>query len=120
MDIRLDADHALYLRTEGGARAAQLSLVFGSDARGHLFVEFGVAVFDGCAPEEAVPTTVLGQDALEVVAPGPWTELIWPAVPERPWGTYGLSGSFSEVRMHAMAATMERGIEASAGADIGC
>jgi hypothetical protein len=117
--IRIDRSGPLYVDTRDGQRAAQLGLVFGSAGQRHLIVQFGVAVLDGCAPEEASATTVSGQDALVYASPGPWTDLIWPATHEHPTGTYGLSGSFSSEVMLTMAASMPA-VRGPAMLDVGC
>lgn len=117
--IRIARSSPLYLVTRDGKRAAQLSLVFGATGRRHLIMQFGVAVLDGCAPEEASPATVSGQDALVYATLGPWTDLIWPATHEHPAGTYGLSGSFPKDVMLAMAASMPL-VTAHAPSDVGC
>ena len=68
-DIRLNPTAGLYLDTRDGVRAAHLQLTYGDQRV--VVLQFGVAVFDGCAPEEAVPTNVAGERALIIARSGP-------------------------------------------------
>jgi hypothetical protein len=87
--------------------------------QGSLLIEFGVSSLDGCAPEDSISVQISGQEGLLREAPGPSTELIWPATLEHPEGTYGLSGSFSSEEALAMARSMSPAPVAS-HSDIGC
>jgi hypothetical protein len=116
-DVRV-APRPLYIQTIDGVRSAQLHLLFGST--GHLYVEWGVSQLDGCAPEDSISVTVNGQQGRLREAPGDrWTELIWPATLERPFGALGLAGSFPRAQLLAMARSMKPPPPAAA-TDVGC
>src|SRR5712692_10295748 len=84
-DIELDpqGQGPLLLVTRAGHRAAQLSLVF-DKGRKHLIVQWGVALLDGCAPEDSIPVSISGAQGRLRESPGPWTEIIWPADARNP------------------------------------
>lgn len=116
-DIRL-APRPLYVQTIDGQRSAQLHLLFGK--RGHLYVQWGVSELDGCAPEDSVTVMVAGQPGrLREAGDGRWTELIWPASLERPYGSLGLAGSFTKDQVLAMARSMNP-VQAPIVTDVGC
>ncbi|TMK86527.1 MAG: hypothetical protein E6G44_03060 [Actinobacteria bacterium] len=114
--IRLDPHHGVYLVTEGGQRAAHLTLVFGK--AGSLLIQYGVAQLDGCAPEDSIPVQISGQEG-RLRTDGHYLDLIWPATLEHPWGTFGLSGPFSKEKILAMARSMNPA-PASTATDVGC
>lgn len=118
-DIRPDPRGTVLLATEGGVRAAQLSLVFGKGGKGHLIVQYGVSRLDGCAPEHSVPVRVGAVDGRLRESPGPWSELIWPATLDHPQGTLGLTGSFAGSRILEMARAMT-GAPRSEASAVGC
>ena len=96
-----------------------LHLEFGSHE--HLYLQYGVATFDGCGADTARQTTVLGQPAMySSSGRPPWTELIWPATPKHPEGRYGVTGNLTLRRALAMAESMERRRVRSIRATIGC
>jgi hypothetical protein len=115
-DIRIDRNMGLFVFTSGGQRTAQLSWVFGKGDI--LLIQYGVAVFDGCAPEDSIPVRVSGQSGRLRMA-GNHSDLIWPATLERPWGTYGLSGPFSRQKILPMARSMTPAVASNAH-DVGC
>jgi hypothetical protein len=116
---RPDPHGSVLLATEGGERAAQLSLVFGSGGKGHLIVQYGVSRLDGCAPEHSVAVRVGRLDGRLRESPGPWSELIWPATLDHPQGTLGLTGSFAGSRILEMARSTTRAPR-SVASDVGC
>jgi hypothetical protein len=97
----------LHPLTIDGEWSAQVHVAL-ADGR-PLVIEFGVALLDGCAPEDSVPVrigTEPGRLRISKEPTGTWVELIWPATLVHPEGSYGLSSSFSRSEILTMARTM--------------
>ena len=61
-------------------------------AEERVYLQYGVATFDGCGRDAAHPTTVLDRPALYSRHPGQ-TTLIWPATPGHPDGRFGITAA---------------------------
>jgi len=113
------ARRPVYVSTFDAGVSAMLHLEFGS--REHLYLQYGVATYDGCGADSAKTTTVLGRPAMyNSSRQALWTELIWPATPKHPEGRYGLTGNVTLRQARAMADSMERARVHALHTTMGC
>jgi hypothetical protein len=103
----LASHDALYSARYGKKTAWFLQLEW-PDKR-HLFLQYGVALFDGCGGDTAKPVQIGNQPGMIYVSPGHrWSDLIWPATRKHLQGVYGLAGSFTREGILRLARSMER------------
>jgi hypothetical protein len=75
----------------------------------NLIVEYGQAGFDGCGPTHPQRVSIGDhRGVMQVHKRGkhPYTTVVWPATPQHPVGTYGLSGNFSASELLRFARAM--------------
>jgi hypothetical protein len=102
--LEMRGNHGPYIFTRDGQRSAQLDLVFGDS--GHLIIQYGVAVLDGCAPEASMPVRISGEPGRLAISGDRWSELIWPATLRHAAGVYGIAGSLPADEIVTMARSM--------------
>jgi hypothetical protein len=106
--IKLDVRDPVSFFQQGDQVDGRLSFIFGT--RKHVLIDYGLSRFDGCDPNRATAVSVGGQPGLILASrSGKWTQVIWPAVAERPQGLYGVAGSLSPGQALSVAESMETG-----------
>lgn len=105
-----------------GRRGASLRLDFGVE--GYVYLAYGLAIFDGCGGDSAVPVDILGQPGLinfGHVGGHPYADVIWPVAEGTAEGRYGVDATLRKQRVIAMAESMEEArVEASQEEPLGC
>lgn len=91
----------------GASSSAEITLNLEGQADSELWIQYGIAKFDGCGGDSAQTTTVVGQPGLLLHESKGWSTLIWPATHSHPEGSYGLSGPFRPARLMVWAEQME-------------
>ena len=108
---RLPPRKGLTAHFSGAKKSYRLHLLVGR--RRHLYIDYGVAVFDGCGGDQARPVNVgIERGLLLGSHRTPWSQLIWPANKRTLRGTYGLAGSFTGKELLKLARSMQTRLEA--------
>jgi hypothetical protein len=116
--VALSHHRPIYPLISTTPRGWVLHLVYG--VKKHVYIQYGLGIFDGCGDESARDVRVGTMPAaLTESHSAGWSELIWPATTAHPEGRYGLAGSLSARRVLRMARSMPP-VTASPEVSVGC
>lgn len=117
--IHLAQGQSVTVDRDGNIESGRLALRYGK--KGHLILDYGRAIFDGCGGDGAQVVDVNGVAGLLLAKDQyPWTQIIWPAEPGDREATYGIYGSLRAGAMLEMARSMQLTVEDGAEKTEGC